>query len=40
VNPADYLEDVISRLVNGHLNSRLDELTPWNWKALRQAHQG
>lgn len=40
VNPADYLEDVISRLVNGHLNSRLDELTPWTWKALRQADQG
>lgn len=40
VNPADYLEDVISRLINGHLNSRLDELTPWNWKALRQAAQG
>lgn len=32
VNPAAYLEDVIKRLVAGHLNSRLDELTPWNWK--------
>lgn len=40
VNPADYLEDVIIRLVNGHLNSRLNDLTPWNWTALRQADQG
>lgn len=40
VNPADYLEDVISHLINGHLNSRLDALTPWNWKAVRQADQG
>ncbi len=40
VNPADYFEDVISRLINGHLNSRLDELTPWNWKGVRQADQG
>ncbi len=27
-NPAIYLEDVLTRLVGGHLNSRLDELTP------------
>lgn len=40
VNPADYLEDVITRLVNGHLNSRLDELTPWRWRTSRQAAQG
>ena len=33
VNPAAYLEDVLTRLVVGHLNSRLDELTPWVWKA-------
>jgi transposase len=37
VNPAAYLEDVITRLVNGHLNSRIDELTPWKWKAMNQA---
>lgn len=40
INPADYLEDVITRLVNGHLNSRLDELTPWRWRTSRQAAQG
>ncbi|MBV8651194.1 MAG: transposase, partial [Alphaproteobacteria bacterium] len=27
-NPTAYLEDVLTRLVGGHLNSRLDELTP------------
>lgn len=37
VNPAAYLEDVLTRLVNGHLNSRLDDLTPWNWKAAQAA---
>jgi hypothetical protein len=24
-----YIEDVITRLVGGHLQSRLDELLPW-----------
>ena len=37
VNPAAYLEDVLTRLVGGHLNSRLDELTPWAWKAAQPA---
>lgn len=36
-NPAAYLEDVLTRLVGGHLNSRLDELTPWAWKAAQAA---
>ena len=36
-NPAAYLEDVLTRLVGGHLNSRLDELTPWAWKAAQPA---
>ncbi len=40
VNPVAYLEDVLTRLVAGHLNSRIDELTPWNWKAKRAAAQG
>jgi len=35
VNPAAYLEDVLTKLVGGHLNSRLDELTPWAWKAAQ-----
>ena len=33
VNPTAYLTDVLTRLVNGHLQSRLGELTPWGWKA-------
>ena len=36
VNPTAYLTDVLTRLVNGHLQSRLSELTPWGWKALVQ----
>jgi transposase len=32
VNPNSYLTDVLTRLVNGHLDGRLDELTPWAWK--------
>lgn len=33
VNPEAYLADVLTRLVGGHLQSRLAELTPWAWKA-------
>ena len=29
VEPRAYLADVITRIVNGHPNSRLDELLPW-----------
>ena len=29
VEPRSYLADVISRIVQGHPNSRLDELLPW-----------
>lgn len=29
VEPRDYLADVITRIVMGHLNSRLDDLLPW-----------
>ena len=29
VDPQAYLADVISRIVRGHPNSRLDELLPW-----------
>jgi transposase len=31
VNPTAYLTDVLTRLVNGHRQSRLGELTPWAW---------
>ena len=33
VNPHTYLTDVLTRLVNGHLASRLGDLTPWAWQA-------
>jgi transposase len=29
VEPRGYLADVISKIVNGHPNSRLDDLLPW-----------
>jgi transposase len=37
VEPGAYLTDVLTRLVNGHLQSRLAELTPWAWKAASAA---
>ena len=33
VNPHTYLTDVLTRLVNGQLASRLGDLTPWAWQA-------
>ena len=29
VDPHTYLADVITRIVNGHPNSRIDDLLPW-----------
>jgi hypothetical protein len=29
VEPQNYLTDVITKLVNGHLNRKIDELLPW-----------
>ena len=29
VEPYAYLADVITRIIDGHPNSRLDELLPW-----------
>jgi hypothetical protein len=29
IEPQSYLTDLISRMANGHPNSRLDELLPW-----------
>jgi len=37
VEPKAYLTDILTRLVAGHLQSRLDELTPWGWKAANLA---
>jgi transposase len=33
VNPNRYLTDVLTRLVNGHLERRVSELAPWAWQA-------
>jgi transposase len=33
VEPQAYLADVITKLVNGHLNSKIDELLPWAYPA-------
>ena len=35
VEPNSYLPDVITKIVNGHLNSRLDELLPWAYRAAQ-----
>jgi hypothetical protein len=32
VNPLDYLTDVITRIVNGHPNSDIDQLLPWAYR--------
>ena len=31
VDPQRYLTDLLTRLVNGWPNSRIDELMPWKW---------
>ncbi|MBN9445399.1 MAG: transposase domain-containing protein, partial [Bosea sp.] len=39
VEPHAYLADVITRIVSGHPNSRIDELLPWAYPvqaALRE----
>ena len=33
VDPHAYLNDVITKIVNGHPNSRIDELLPWAYPA-------
>jgi transposase len=33
IEPHAYLTDVITKLVNGHLNSQIDDLLPWAYPA-------
>jgi hypothetical protein len=33
IDPQAYLADTITRIVNGHPQSRLDELLPWAYPA-------
>lgn len=37
INPTVYLTDVLTRLINGHKQSALHELTPWTWARLHAA---
>jgi transposase len=37
VNPQSYRTDVLTRLVDGLPQSRIDELMPWHW-ATQQVH--
>jgi hypothetical protein len=37
VDPQRYFTDVLTRLVNGWPNSRIDELMPWRWKTVSDA---
>lgn len=35
VEPYGYLTDVMTRIVQGHPNRRLDELLPWSYPAAQ-----
>jgi transposase len=37
VNPQIYFTDLLTRLVNGWTQKRIDELTPWHWAKQSQA---
>jgi transposase len=37
VSPQSYLTDVLTRLVSGWPQSRIDELMPWHW-VTQQVH--
>lgn len=34
VEPQNYLADVITKIVNDHPNSRIDDLLPWAYPAI------
>jgi len=35
IDPQAYLADVITKIVNGHPNNRIDELLPWAYSTQR-----
>jgi transposase len=35
INPQTYLSDGITKIVNGHPNSRIDDLLPWAYPAAQ-----
>ncbi len=36
VDPKAWMADTLAKIVNGHLNSEIDELLPWAYAASRQ----
>jgi hypothetical protein len=40
VDPYGYLADVITKIVNGHPNSRIDELLPWAYAGNQSLKNG
>ena len=36
VDPQSYLADILTKLVNGWPNNRIDELMPWAWAGAQQ----
>jgi hypothetical protein len=36
LEPLAYLADVLTRMVNGHPNCRIDEILPWAYNRARQ----
>lgn len=39
VDPQRYFTEVLTRLVNGWMESRIDELMPWHWAASKTAER-
>jgi hypothetical protein len=37
VDPQRYFTDVLTRLVNGRMENRIDEFMPWHWAASKNA---
>lgn len=40
VEPLAYLVNIVSRIVNGHPNSQVDDLLPWAYTARHEAQGG
>jgi hypothetical protein len=36
VEPLAYLSDILTKIVNGHSNSQIDDLLPWAYAANRE----
>jgi hypothetical protein len=40
VNPQTYFTDLLTRLINGWPQKRIDELMPWHWVPQRKRRPG